>query len=59
MSADQVLRAMVLKQMTGSSDFVDGPWRYERVEGAGHWMQLEKPDEVTALLLSHLQSVAG
>lgn len=51
--------ALTEKQMTGSSEFVDGPWRYERVEGAGHWMQLEKPDEVTTLLLSHLQSAAG
>lgn len=47
--------ALTERQMTGSSDYVDGPWRYERIEGAGHWMQLEKPDEVTALLLSHLK----
>jgi pimeloyl-ACP methyl ester carboxylesterase len=40
--------------MTGSSAFVSGPWRYERIEGAGHWMQLEAPDEVTALLLDFL-----
>ena len=23
---------------------VDGPWRYERIEGAGHWMQLDAPE---------------
>jgi pimeloyl-ACP methyl ester carboxylesterase len=28
--------------------------RYERIDGAGHWMQLDAPDRVNALLLSHL-----
>ena len=27
--------------MTGSGEFVDGRWRYERIEGASHWMQLD------------------
>lgn len=40
-------------QMTGSAAFVDD-WRYERIEGAGHWMQLDAPHEVTALIRSHL-----
>ena len=40
--------------MTGSQQFVDGTWRYERVDGAGHWMQLEAPDQVSALLLDFL-----
>ena len=39
--------------MTGSAAFVDD-WRYERLEGAGHWMQLDQPDEVSALIRSHL-----
>ena len=43
--------ALTEAQMTGSSAHVDGPWRYERVEGAGHWVQLDKPDEVNRLLL--------
>ncbi|WP_211339885.1 alpha/beta fold hydrolase [Solirubrobacter pauli] len=41
------------EQMTGSEAFVDD-WRYARIEGAGHWMQLDAPIEVTALIRSHL-----
>jgi pimeloyl-ACP methyl ester carboxylesterase len=40
--------------MTGSAAFVTGPWRYERIDGAGHWMQLEEPDRVNALLVEFL-----
>ena len=48
--------ALTEEQMTGSGAYVAGPWRYERLEGAGHWMQLEKPDEVSRLLLDFLPS---
>jgi pimeloyl-ACP methyl ester carboxylesterase len=41
--------ALTEAQMTGSAQFLTAPWRYERIEG-GHWMQLERPDEVNALL---------
>ncbi len=40
--------------MTGSQQYVDGSWRYERIDGAGHWMQLEAADQVSALLLDFL-----
>ena len=43
-------------QMTASSEHVTGPWRYERVDGAGHWLQLDAPERVTDLLLEHLRS---
>jgi pimeloyl-ACP methyl ester carboxylesterase len=47
--------ALTEEQMTGSAAFVaEGRWRYERVEGAGHWMQLEAPDRVNELLLDFL-----
>ncbi len=29
-------------------------WRYERIDGAGHWMQLDAPERVNALLLDFL-----
>jgi pimeloyl-ACP methyl ester carboxylesterase len=46
--------ALLETQMTGSAAHVKGPWRYERIDGAGHWMQLEQPDTVNALLLDFL-----
>ena len=46
--------ALTEVQMTDSARNVAGPWRYERLDGPGHWMQLEAPDEVTALLLGFL-----
>ncbi|MBI2709215.1 MAG: alpha/beta fold hydrolase [Actinobacteria bacterium] len=48
--------ALTEAQMTGSARHVDGTWRYERIEGAGHWMQLERPDEVNRLLSDFLPS---
>jgi pimeloyl-ACP methyl ester carboxylesterase len=41
-------------QMTDSAQNVAGPWRYERLDGPGHWMQLDAPDQVNALLLDFL-----
>ena len=29
-------------------------WRYERIEGAGHWFQWEQPEQVNELLLDFL-----
>jgi len=41
-------------QMTDSAQNVAGPWRYERLDGPGHWMQLDAPAEVSRLLLDFL-----
>jgi len=46
--------ALTEVQMTDSARNVSGPWRYERLDGPGHWMQLEAPDKVTSLLLDFL-----
>jgi pimeloyl-ACP methyl ester carboxylesterase len=43
--------ALTEAQMMNSSKQVAGEWRYERVEGPGHWMQLEAPDAVNRLLV--------
>jgi pimeloyl-ACP methyl ester carboxylesterase len=37
--------------MTRSSEFVAGPWRYERFEGTSHWVPLEEPERLNRLLL--------
>jgi pimeloyl-ACP methyl ester carboxylesterase len=46
--------ALTEVQMTDSEKNVAAPWRYERLEGPGHWMQLDAPDRVNALLLDFL-----
>jgi pimeloyl-ACP methyl ester carboxylesterase len=40
--------------MLGSGEHVTAPWRYERIEGAGHWLQLDAPERVNELLLEFL-----
>jgi pimeloyl-ACP methyl ester carboxylesterase len=46
--------ALTEGQMTSSARNVAGPWRYERLDGSGHWMQLESPSEVNRLLIDFL-----
>ena len=46
-------------QMAQSAGAVDGPWRYERIADAGHWMMLDKSDELNQLLLDFLGEYAG
>lgn len=46
--------ALLERQMADSAKSVAGPWRSERLDGPGHWMQLEAPDEVNRLLLDFL-----
>ena len=40
-------------QMVDSRTYVTGRWRYEQVDG-GHWIPLEAPARLNALLLDHL-----
>lgn len=42
-------------QMARSGRRVTGPWRYERIEGAGHWLPLERPAQVADLALEWLE----
>jgi pimeloyl-ACP methyl ester carboxylesterase len=51
--------ALVEEGMTGSGRYVTGSWRYERINDAGHWLPLEAPDRVNALLLDFLSAQAG
>ncbi|WP_226351852.1 MULTISPECIES: alpha/beta fold hydrolase [unclassified Pseudonocardia] len=45
--------ALTEGQMRGSSAYVDG-FRFERVEGCGHWIPEEAPEAASALLLDFL-----
>jgi pimeloyl-ACP methyl ester carboxylesterase len=42
------------RQMRDSAAYVQAGFRYERIEGADHWMQLTASDRVNALLLDFL-----
>jgi len=44
------------RQMTSSQAYVDGPWRYTRIDGANHWMQLNAAERVTEVLLAYLKA---
>lgn len=46
--------ALTEEQMRSSSEYVNGPWRYERIEGAGHWIPLEAPERLNQLLVDFL-----
>jgi pimeloyl-ACP methyl ester carboxylesterase len=41
--------------MLGSGEQMTGPWRYERIEGAGHWLQLDAPERINELLVEFLR----
>jgi pimeloyl-ACP methyl ester carboxylesterase len=34
--------------------FIEGPYRFEVLEGVSHWIPEEVPDTLNALLLAHL-----
>jgi pimeloyl-ACP methyl ester carboxylesterase len=46
--------ALIEANVTGSAAHVTSEWRYERIDGAGHWIPLEAHDALTALLLDFL-----
>lgn len=41
-------------RMLASAKHVTGPWRYERIENASHWLQLDAPERVNEVLLEFL-----
>jgi len=44
--------------MLASGRHVTGPWRYQRIEDASHWMQLDAPERVNELLVDFLAEPA-
>jgi pimeloyl-ACP methyl ester carboxylesterase len=47
-------RYLAEDQMVNSGKYVTAEWRYERLETIGHWMALEAPEPVAALILDWL-----
>jgi len=43
-------------QMSGSGRRVSGPWRYQRVDRAGHWLPLEQPGRIADLAADWFES---
>jgi pimeloyl-ACP methyl ester carboxylesterase len=43
-------------QMALSAATLDGPWRYERIAAAGHWMMLDQPDQLNRLLVEFIST---
>jgi len=43
----------------GTVDFIEAPYHFVEIEGAGHFLAEESPDRVNAALLAHLESVNG
>lgn len=50
--------ALTEGQMQGSSQHVGGAWHYRRLEGAGHWLQIDAAAEVNRALLDFLSDSA-
>jgi pimeloyl-ACP methyl ester carboxylesterase len=46
-------------RMRASGDLVKGPWRYAEIAGATHWIPLDAPEELNALLLDWLNRDHG
>lgn len=44
------------KPMRDTGRFVDGPFRFELIRGAGHWLQRDAPEAVNALLVEFLSA---
>lgn len=46
--------ALLEDQMKASAAYCEAGFRYERIDGAGHWMQLQAPEAVNRLLVDFL-----
>jgi pimeloyl-ACP methyl ester carboxylesterase len=46
------------ERMEKSGTYVKAPWRHEVIEGASHWIPLDAPDRLNALLLDWLQGAS-
>ncbi len=47
---------LVEEFVTRTAHLVDNAWRYQRIDQAAHWIQLDQPDVLSASLIDGLQS---
>jgi pimeloyl-ACP methyl ester carboxylesterase len=43
------------RRMQESGGYVAAPWRYEQISDASHWIPLDAPERLNALLLDWLR----
>ncbi|HYA65380.1 MAG TPA: alpha/beta fold hydrolase [Burkholderiaceae bacterium] len=48
-------RFLAEAQMRSSAQWVTGSWRYERLDGPSHWLQLDAPEMINTLMLGYLR----
>ena len=51
--------ALGVRQMVDSTEYVTDSFRYERIDGADHWLQVTAAERVNALLLDFFSSAAA
>ena len=44
-----------LEQLVRSSEWMNAPWRFVRLEGAGTFLQLDRPQRLAELILEHVR----
>ncbi|AXF57158.1 alpha/beta fold hydrolase [Salicibibacter kimchii] len=42
-------------QMKQSYEHITGPWRYDKVDHASHWLQLDQPETINQILIDYLK----
>jgi pimeloyl-ACP methyl ester carboxylesterase len=42
-----------------SGEHLAGPWQYEKIAGASHWIMLDKPDELNRVILAFLGAASA
>jgi pimeloyl-ACP methyl ester carboxylesterase len=51
--------ALGRRQAETTGELVSGAYELHVLEGAGHWLQHERPDEISRHLLAHSQGASG
>ena len=47
--------ALSERQMVSTRQYVQAEWTYRRIDGAGHWLQLDAPEKLNPMLLEFLR----